>query len=276
MSAFGRGPVWPDLAGTPTDPTAAFVSSSRVLELHEIEGDLACRVVISGVACRAIQLIAEVSTDGLVWREVDRKTTLGTTIGTHQASLHLTTPCLARIKARRYGGSANTLLAVHADARRELGERLIDDQPLELAGHQPAGIICWSDGAGAADTLGANWAAGPVAAPHWIPVGVATHLVLECVISAGPGASIEVGLLESPDDAITTYYEEVINSVAGGVVNQMPQARQLQSGAGTIIDGTYRAEFDVVPSTSVLVMARDAPPCVDLLARARFYRIPRL
>ena len=274
MATFGRGPIWPDVAGTATQPTEAHVLSSRVLEIRE-EGELACRAVVTGVACRAIQLDVQVATDGATYGTVLRKTILGAAVGTHQATLRLPTPCLARVSARGWGIDADTRLVIHADARTYLGEQDLSGQPLDLAGHQAAGIECWGDGAGAAVAMAIGPAAHvpePQAAANqqWLPTGDADTLVIDWTAATNIPVTVEL-LVRERSDGVNVVEQPAVNSVIAGIVTQQIAQDQIVFGAL----GTRRSrEISVRPGTEVLILAQytGAAGAPDGYGVARFYR----
>ena len=268
--AYARGPTWPNIAGTPTDPTVAYVASARTIDIRE-ESEITLQVVVAGGAAIAVQLLLEVSLDNeTTWRPLHRITIPGAAIGTHDALVRLPQYCQCRMSARRWGGTANTLIFVTGTARLPASDLYLDGQPLELAGHQAAGIDCWSDGAGAAAATGAAFVSGPLLDTDWVPVGRATSGVLE-ITTVGATTSLELQIVESADDTVTEYSLEAVNNIVLGVVNTMPRVIQIQSGVGALAAGTYRREIDVTPGTAILVRAHDTGAAVDLLVRIRLY-----
>lgn len=278
MAAFGRGPIWPDILGTLGTPTEALVVSTRELEIRE-EGALACRLVITGAACRAVVLEGQESTDGQVWRTTTRKTILGATIGIHQAVLRFTMPCLARVLARRYGIDPDTRLVVTADARNELGDRFIDSQPLELAGHQPVGVECWGDGVGGAVAMAAGPAAhvpapAPAADQQWLPTGEADTLVVDWTVAVAAPVTVELEVRERAVGSAIEVEQPAVNNVIAGVIAQQIAQEQLVFGA---IDVRRSREIAVRPNTEVLLLAQytGGGGGTTGLGVARFYRLGR-
>jgi hypothetical protein len=229
------------------------VLSTRELKIVD-STELLCRAAVTGEGCTAIELLIEIATDpGETWRIVERHTIPGACIGDHQASISISHDCLCRISARRLGGSANTLLVVHAEARSWLGKLTSDGQPLELAGHQEAGVICWSDGASGALALQLAYGLGPAVGGAWLAAGEANEIVLYATI-AGPTTSVELQLEESLDVGVTSAILEASCVSVDGA------------------DGVYRLSWPVVPGGRYRLHAKRTGAAATMIATARAYR----
>jgi hypothetical protein len=281
MAILARQFVWPDAAGTPTDPgtTFAAVGPGVVYEIGQ-ETDLALILSVSGGNMRAVQVLVEIGITAAgveTFYEFARRTIPGAPIGTYLTRVKVPTGGRIRVSARRFGGSVNSLLTIAAQTRYDLGLPNFDGQPLELAAEQVAGIECWSDGAGAHEHPAASpaYAASP-AAPNLqiIPVGDADTLVIEYVVSALAATTIEFVVLESADDGTTFRPRPAISSVVAGVVDT---DAAIESCTGAIPAAGVRAitrEIDVTPGTQIVIAAQrvGGGAGTALIAWARLYR----
>ena len=256
--SFGQGPIWPDAAGTPTDPSVAYILSTRELEVVG-STELLCRGAVTGEGCTAIELLVEVATDpGETWRVVERRTIPGACIGNHQVSISLPYTCLCRLSARRLGGSVSTLLVVHAEARPWLGELTSDGQPLELAEHQEAGVVCWSDGAAppVAQALQLAYGLGPAVGGTWFDAAGANELVVYATL-LGPTTSVEMQLEESLDNGVTSAMLDASEVSVDGA------------------NGTYRASWPCLSRGRYRLWAKRTGAAATMLALVRSFRTGR-
>lgn len=277
MGVFGRGPLWPDSSGTPTDPTESFVASSYLAQIG-LEEALQCRVIVAGDAARAVELRLEAYLDpSETWVEVGRHVILGASIGVHPVTVRVPEVSTVRMSVRRWGGSANTTVVVEAEARGMVPTLDRNGQPLELASHQADGIECWSDGSGSSASVPAGpgaHAPSPAAAADqlWVPVGCADTLVIEAEVGGAGDDWIELQVRESPDDTTTTLEAVAVDSVVDGAVDTEVASEQISGAVGT-----WRTrEIAVRPGTALLVLAQRAGiKAATLLAHARLYRLGR-
>lgn len=274
------GPVWPDLAGTATDPTVAYTDSSRVL-VPGTEGEVHCLCTLTGTQPRALQLRAAVSYWGQVnYIPVEQRTILcdGTTAAYYTTLRGLPHDCEAIISARRWGGDATTRLVVRGYARSSVGVHSFDGQPEELALHQALGVEAWSDGAGVAVALPAGPGAhapspAGAAAQQWIPTGEADTLSIDFDVSGVACTTVELEVRESTDDVVTTAEQMAVNSVVGGVIGQSVAQEQVP---GTIARHQTRL-IAVRPGTAILILAQRTGGAAGTLGlgRVRLYRLGR-
>jgi len=281
--SFGRGAIWPDRpvltpnVPTPTDPTTAYVLSSAVIDIGA-ENELVLVLTCSVGVPRAFDVMSEVSFDNetswLPWTISSVQcSTAASDVG--GALILLPRFCKARFSARRWGGGANTRLAITAHARAEMPEPSLHGQPLSLSNHQTDGIECWSDGAGAPvlpPIAPAVHLPEPQAAATQlrIPTGLADTLVIEYTVSANACTTVQFEVNESTDDFTSTAIDQAINSVVAGVISQNVAQEQ---GTGAI--GTWKTRpIDVLPGTSFVVLAQitGGGAATRLIAYARLYR----
>jgi len=273
---FGRGWVWPLAAGTQTTLTAAYVASTVNIHVAE-ERYLYCTATLpaGGVADPCLQVRVDLSLDGgttydLGWKEISIP---AYEVGDHFFEIRAPHNSTIRLACRDILADADTTTAIHCIARTYPIEEP-GDQPIELAFARTAGVIAWSDGAGAADALGAGaFAYGPAGGTQWVPVGRADTVKIYATTTGGPPTSIEMQLEESPDDGVTVAVVPLVNWVVAGVANQMPGQVQMQSAAGTLANGTYESrEIKVTPGCRIRLSAQRTGAAVNLLARYRLSR----
>lgn len=262
MAKIGRGYIWPDVAGTPSDPTASFVVGPA-FEVG-IETDLVCEVAVATLAATAIEFLLEVSFDGeTTWREHEIRAIPGASIATHRIVLHAPEHCAARLSARRIGGGANTDLTVHALARGAAGQPGRDGQPIELDEAGSAGVLAFHT-AGAAKALADAYATG-----DWIPIGPATEARVAFVLSGGPTTSTEFKVDMTPDGGTTVIPLPVVNALSGAGVVDIDSRVYVAAGA----DGTYSLpRLMVSPGTRIRVQAKKTGAAANCLARVYLFR----
>jgi hypothetical protein len=280
--SIGKVFVWPDLVGTPTDPDTAFatVGPGPVVEIGD-ESELTLELRCTAGVPRAWDVLVEVSFDAqtswLPWYLSSVQCSTGAT-DTGGCRLELPRNCEARVSVRRWGGTANSRLAVYAVARKNMPEPHCYGQPLNLVNHQFAGIECWSDGAGAPvlpPIAPAAHLPEPQAAATQlrIPTGEADTLVIEYTVSALACTTVQFEVRESTDDFGSTAEDPVINWVNAGVVSQSVAQESCTGALGTW--KTRRIEVD--PGTAFVVLAQitGGGAATRLIARARLYRLGR-
>jgi hypothetical protein len=256
----GTGQVWPSESGAAADPGTSFTASSRIFRLGE-ESALLCKAVVSAGACRALEVLTEYSTNnGTDWEIASKVAIPGGTLGQHPFGIELPGDnrgeVWLRMSVRRYGGSAATRVVVNATVVDTIGDLQVEGQPLELAGHQSAGIECWSDGAGAAALLPntpaiAPGPAAPAGSIQWIPSGNANTIELDVTISTSDAATVELQIWESPDNLTTTFVETIDTGSLAGIVPERVRSEQI---VGTI--GHRKATLPVTPNRMICVAAQ--------------------
>ena len=263
MAKIGRGYIWPDVAGTPTDPSAAFVVGP-VFEIG-IETDLVCEVAVATLAATAVEFLLEVSFDGqTTWREHEIRSIPGASIATHRIVLHAPEHCAARLSARRIGGGANTDLTVHALARGAAGQPGRDGQPIELDEAGSAGVLAFHT-AGATKALADAFAAG-----DWIPVGPATEARVRFTLSGGATTSADFSIDMTPDGGTTIVPLPVINALSGAGLADVDD--RIYVGPGT--DGEHTLpRLQVSPGTRIRIRAKKTGAASSCLARVYLYRV---
>jgi hypothetical protein len=277
MTTLGREFIWPDVAGTPTDPDTAYatVGPGPVYEIGaeaELLVELRCTVGVP----RAWGIYAEVSMDrGTTWYPWAEKVVQCSASAAAVDGARIVYPVgvQARFSVRRWGGNANTRLAVFATTRISMPSPYLNGQPLELVSHQEAGVECWGDGAGAAVAAPASPAYAPSPAPAAtqlrIPTGEADTLEIEYTVAAFAATTIEFVVQESRDDGATFWPRQAVNSVAAGVVAQSTAFEQV---TGTL--GTFRTrEISITPGTLIRIDAqKTGGGAATLLAYARLLK----
>lgn len=273
MPTQHHGYCWPDAAGTPTDPTAAFAVVG-VPMYFQTATRLYVVATVSGVSAEGIQVEVELGTmisGSLGYVTVGYLTMVHGAAGAHIAVFDVPENSWVRLTPRRVGGAANTLLSLWVEPRSKT-EALggLDGQPIELLGAQLDGVVMFDDGAGGAEALGTPaFALGPAGAGYWLPVGVADELRLVITLSGGPTTNAQIMIQESPDMTLAPY-QEVISSVSGGVDDRDPGIVQI-NGA----DGDYLVRHPVQPGTYIRVWMRRVGAAASAIVRAYPYRSTR-
>ena len=149
MTVIGRQFLWPDAAGTPTDPDVAFatVGPGPTFEVHR-EREMLLILSCTGGAPRAMGLLIEVTQNGgTTWYPWAIRTMQSSAAATSVLGTRVTFPtdCEFRVSARRWGGTANSLLTVAAIAREDLPDLRYFGQPIDLGGQVEDGIECWGE-----------------------------------------------------------------------------------------------------------------------------------
>lgn len=275
---FGRGYVWPDTVGTPTDPDTAFATVGPGIDIEVgLENELVLELICTAGVPRAWEAYVEVDLGaGGAWMPWSQQATQCSAGATDIAGIPVIVPqnCTARISFRRWGGNVNTALAVFAVARLSMPEPSFHEQPLQLVNSQQDGVECFGTGAGAAAAPAAtpNYAPEPAAAATQlrIPTGVADTLVIEATVGTLAATTIEFVIQESTDDGTTFWPLMAVNSVVAGVVSQTLAQEQISGALGT----RSTREITVKPGTLIRVDAQrtGGGAGTTLLAYARFYR----
>ena len=262
MALIGRGYVWPVAAGTPADPTAAYVLGPEFSVGPETE--LACRVAVTVAEATALEMRLDISVDaGTTWTEHSVHAIPGATVATHAVVLSPPEHCLVRLAVRRIGGGATTRVSVYAQARRDQGKGGRYGQPPELAVAGSSGMVCLSN-AGAVLALDVAHTAGP-----WLPVGPATEAMIRYTLSGGPTTSCDVKIDWSPDGGTTVVPLPAVNAIAAGSVDHDDA---LYVGPGS--NGEHMVPLvTVTPGTHIRVSAKRTGAAVNGLFRAYLYRV---
>ena len=261
---FGTGFIWPLAAGTPADPTVAYIASTKIIQLLN-ERHLSCNVLVTVADCTAIELLFEESIDGeTTWRRVHEVSIPGAVVGVHRCSVDLPEASAIRVSARRLGGTAASRLSVSAEARPRGQAYGRNRQPIELEAAQDAGVLAWHDGAGVADSLTAAYVAG-----DWVPVGPATEATLNCAVDTPVAlASVDIQIDVTPDEGTTVTPVDAINNVAGGIIDRDDNQNALPATAGN-----HMLRFTVEPGTRVRASAKRTGNGANLLAILRLYKV---
>jgi hypothetical protein len=281
VTQIGRQFVWPNAAGTPTDPGVGFavVGAGPVYDI-ELENELVLYISCTGGAPIAVGVMAEVLLDGVNWSpwcvEIAHSSGIAATDALGM-EMHLPQRCQVRFSVMRYGGTANSLVTVRAWGRQCLSSPSYLDGPLSLANHLDTGIICWGNGTGGHD----HPAAGPAYAPApagagaqlIIPTGVADTLVITYTVAALAATTIEFVVQESLDQGTTFYPRQAVNNITAGVVNQTAALEQVNGALGTY----STREITVIPGTLIRIDAQrtGGGAGTELTAVARLFRLGR-
>ena len=280
MVALGLQSIWPDEAGTATDPDTTFatVGNGPVYDVGT-ERELVLDATVTGSFVRAIEIMVEIQLNSGSWYPWVIKAAQGTNVATDHIGFKTTLPnnTRFRVSARRFGGNANTRLVIDGWLREAMGELSYYGQPVELVNHQLVGIECWGSGAGAHDhpAAGPNYAPAPAAAADQlrIPTGEADTLVIRYAVAALAATTIEFVVQESIDDGTTFRPLQAVNSVVAGVVSQTLAQESCTGAIGTFIS----REISVRPGTLIRVDAQrtGGGANTELLAYAHLYRLGR-
>jgi len=240
MAVITNDYVWPDSAGTATDPTTSYVAATTLPTLAP-GGEVLLKVVVAGTDCLGIDLKAEISFDGETYEEWAVRTIPGASIGTHYARMSLPAKGVLRLSARRWGGTGATL-QVFAYVRAAFGSMGRNGQPVELRTAFQSGI----EGFAASDV--ARTMSDTMIAGQACPVGDSNEALIEYTVSGASSAtSVDFQVETSTDDGTTYAITDAVNGAPAAGAVDFDAAINVGPGG----NGTHERRINLTPGSVV-------------------------